>query len=237
MIEMTYYNIMAFEYNIKYGKYKNISLKVDRLKNITVTAPSNINVDLVQNFVNSKTEWIQKTLDRIESKNDTEIKVEGNKILLFGEFYDFVFAHNIGKEMIVNHHKKEIYASKNLITNSELLLKFYKREALFYIPSKIYELAKKFGFVVNGIKVRKTKSIYGSCSSKGIITISERIIVAPKEVIDSIIIHELTHLNYMNHSKFFYDKLYELFPNYKICNNWLKEKMPKTYPPARDVIR
>ncbi len=233
---MTYYNIMIFEYNIKYGKYKNISLRVDRLKNITVTAPSNVNIDLIKNFVNSKTDWIQKILDRIESKNDTEIKVTGNQILLFGEVYNFVFAHNIGKEIIINHHKKEIYATKNLITNSDLLMKFYKREALFYIPSKIYELAKKFGFIVNGIKVRKTKSIYGSCSSKGIITISERVILAPKEVINSIIIHELTHLNCMNHSKKFYDKLYELSPDYKICNNWLKEKMPKTYPPVRDEI-
>ncbi len=226
---------MTFEYNIKYGKYKNISLRVDRLKNITITAPSNVNIDLIRNFVQSKTDWIKKTLDKIESKNETEIKVYDNKILLFGEFYDFILAHNIGKEIIINHHKKEIYASKNLTTNSDLLLKFYKREAIFYIPAKIKELASKLGYIVNGIKVRRTKSIYGSCSSKGIVTVSERVILAPKDVIDSIIIHELTHLDYMNHSKNFYNKLYKLSPNYDICNNWLKEKMPKNYPPTKAV--
>ena len=73
------------------------------------------------------------------------------------------------------------------------------------------------------ITIRDQKSRWGSCSSRGTLSFNYRLIFAPPEILDYVVVHELCHLTHMNHSKDFWNKVASVMPDYKIHRKWLKE--------------
>ncbi len=91
------------------------------------------------------------------------------------------------------------------------------------IPARVAYYAPIVGVTYNRIAIRSQRSKWGSCSSKGNLNFNCLLMLAPPEVLDSIVVHELCHRKEMNHSKRFYAEVLRVFPDYKIWNKWLKE--------------
>ena len=73
------------------------------------------------------------------------------------------------------------------------------------------------------ISIREQKTRWGSCSSQGNLNYNWRLIFAPEDVLDYIVVHELAHRKEMNHSAAFYNIVEEILPNYKSCQKWLRD--------------
>ncbi|MBR2812368.1 MAG: M48 family metallopeptidase [Solobacterium sp.] len=99
-------------------------------------------------------------------------------------------------------------------------------QALAYIPPRAKEYAAKIGVTFGRITIRNQTTRWGSCSSKGNLNFNCLLMLCPKEVIDSVIVHELCHRKYMNHSDAFYREVLRVFPNYWACDEWLKKNGP-----------
>ncbi len=95
--------------------------------------------------------------------------------------------------------------------------------ALQYIPERTAYWAKIMGVTYGRITIRNQKTKWGSCSAKGNLNFNCALMLAPPEVIDSVIVHELAHLKEMNHSPRFYAAVNAVFPEYDKWNGWLKE--------------
>ena len=91
------------------------------------------------------------------------------------------------------------------------------------IPERAALLAKRIGVEYNRITIRCQKTRWGSCSSKGNLSFNCLLMLTPPEVIDSVIVHELCHLKYMDHSEKFYAEVQKYCPDYRRCNSWLKK--------------
>lgn len=74
------------------------------------------------------------------------------------------------------------------------------------------------------ISIREQKTRWGSCSSKGNLNFNWRLILAPEEVLDYVVVHELAHRREMNHSKAFYAIVESVLPDYKQPKKWLRDK-------------
>ena len=92
-----------------------------------------------------------------------------------------------------------------------------------WIPERVNLYAPQIGVTPNRITIRKQKTRWGSCSRSGNLNFNCLLMLAPMEVLDSVVVHELCHLKQMNHSKAFYDEIYRVFPQYKKWNHWLDE--------------
>ena len=92
-----------------------------------------------------------------------------------------------------------------------------------YIPGRVAHYAPLIGVEPGRITIRKQKTKWGSCSSKGNLNFNYLLMLAPPEVIDAIVVHELCHLKQMNHSKKFYDEVLRVFPEYRKWNKWLRD--------------
>lgn len=79
------------------------------------------------------------------------------------------------------------------------------------------------------ISIREQKTRWGSCSSKGNLNYNWRLILAPEEVLDYVIVHELAHRREMNHSKAFYDIVESVLPDYRKSRKWLRENGQKLW--------
>ena len=83
--------------------------------------------------------------------------------------------------------------------------------------------ARIMGVTYGRISIREQKTRWGSCSSKGNLNFNWRLIFAPPEVLDYVVVHELAHRKVMNHSKAFYAIVESIMPDYRKWKKWLKE--------------
>ena len=92
------------------------------------------------------------------------------------------------------------------------------------ITARVTELNKQhFNVRFNEVKIPHTHSRWGSCSASGTIRLSSRLLLAPLDVIDYVILHELAHLIEFNHSNKFWKLVQTAMPNYQEKEKWLKE--------------
>ncbi|MCQ2417041.1 MAG: M48 family metallopeptidase [Oscillospiraceae bacterium] len=98
------------------------------------------------------------------------------------------------------------------------------KKACEVIPPRVKYYADKIGVTYGNITIRNQKTRWGSCSGKGNLNFNCLLMLAPEEVLDSVIIHELCHRIHPNHSKNFYELVYRHCPNYDQYDKWLKEE-------------
>ncbi len=133
-------------------------------------------------------------------------------------------------EKFVLKNKAWIEKKQKQIENDKNLPKFTNQEiqdladkSLKIIPDRVKYYALKMGVTYGNITIRNQKTRWGSCSSKKNLNFNCLLMLAPIEVLDSVIVHELCHLKEMNHSKRFYNEVLKVYPDYYKWHNWLKE--------------
>ena len=95
-------------------------------------------------------------------------------------------------------------------------------EALKVIPERVRYYAPLVGVTYGNITIRNQRTRWGSCSSEGNLNFNCLLMLTPKEVIDSIVVHELCHRKEMNHSDRFYAEVLRVYPEYRKWEKWLK---------------
>lgn len=103
-------------------------------------------------------------------------------------------------------------------------IKLLADQALKIIPARVEYFAKIIGVTYGNITIRNQKTRWGSCSSKGNLNFNCLLMLAPPEVLDYVVVHELCHRKQMNHSKAFWVEVEKAFPAYKESIKWLKEE-------------
>lgn len=124
------------------------------------------------------------------------------------------------------HLKKVIEEDKkfkNIKPISTNNLNELTKQAKLYIPQRVEHYAEKAELLYSKITIRHQRTRWGSCSSNGNLSFNCLLMLTPKEVIDSVVVHELCHLKEMNHSKKFYKEVLKIYPDYWKWNQWLKE--------------
>ena len=95
--------------------------------------------------------------------------------------------------------------------------------AALVIPERVAHFAPLVGVDYGSITIRSQKTRWGSCSSKGNLNFNCLLLLAPPEVLDYVVVHELCHRKQMNHSPRFWAEVGRVLPDYKIRVKWLKE--------------
>ena len=100
---------------------------------------------------------------------------------------------------------------------------FYRRQAKIYLPARVCELADMHGFEYGVVRIKNQKTRWGSCSAKRNINLNLRLMMAPDEAIDYVIIHELCHLRELNHSPAFWALVASYCPEFRRWKAWFKQ--------------
>jgi predicted metal-dependent hydrolase len=104
----------------------------------------------------------------------------------------------------------------------EHFVAWYKVQARQVIEERVRYFAARFGLRYSGVRITSAQTRWGSCSSRGALSFTWRLVMAPPASIDYVVVHELTHLLVRNHSPAFWRKLEELLPDYRPPQQWLK---------------
>lgn len=216
---------VSFDYTIKrHPKRKRLALLVTD-NGVEVRAPLHVNERSLHQWVREQSLWVEKQLKTKELRQQQKPTIEnGNTICFLGRDYTLhISQHNhnqvveVSEQLHVHHTTKQ--NAHNVFSN------WLKQEAKLYISERCQELALTLNLQqqVTGIGFRKTKSKWGHCTSAGKLQFNWLLIMAPVEVIDYVIIHELCHLTHMNHSKAFWELVGQYCPTYKLQKKWLND--------------
>lgn len=218
--------LLQLENHIKYSivrkNVKNARIRVSNDLNVTAIIPVNYPINKIDNLIQDKTNWINKTINRLK-QNSKSIKLSDNEILLFGEAYEFETEPSLKNRVLLFSNTKKIKSGLDLLSNRAILTIWYKHIANKYIKQRVSEIANKNGFEYNRLFVRDQRTKWGTCSSGRNLSFNWRLILCPEFVLDYMIIHELAHLNVMNHSARFWQTVAGLCPEYDKAKIWLKE--------------
>ena len=207
---------------------KTLSLSFDKNAELIVKVPKNISDRSINEFLEKHKKWILEKKNLLE-KNNQKFEI-WDFFLFFWESFELKFYKK----------RKFFFDGKYFYTNLEKsedikkeLIKFYKKEAKKYISERILEICKKLKIDFNFLKITSARSRWGSCNSKKNISFSFRLILAPKNSIDYVIVHELAHLSEMNHIKAFWDLVQDYSDqigiwSYKENKKWLRQNHLKT---------
>lgn len=211
---------------IKRQKRKTISVVANADGTITIKAPKFLSEHEIEKFIWKNKIRIESIFKRIKLLKPLEI-CEGAKFYYMGEEFELVISSEIKHPFLFNGYQF-LLSSKKLSKAKELLIKFYKTETLKIVMKILDELSKKKYFDIKSIKIRSGKNVLGSCNHrKKSLNFSWRLALIPPWVIEYVVIHELVHLEVPNHSKEFWLKVSNLFPDYRKANKWIRQNWHK----------
>ena len=131
------------------------------------------------------------------------------------------------KQAWIGKHRAAMLERQDLLKDAEPYtekeLQALTKQARAVITQKVRYYAPLVGVDYGRIAIRRQRSRWGSCSSKGNLNFNCLLALLPDEVIDYVVVHELCHRKQMNHSAAFYRELERVYPEYKRCQKWLKE--------------
>ena len=133
---------------------------------------------------------------------------------------DWIVKHSAENKQ---RYEKQVQLKKDRPTLSDAQRKRYIETARSIFTQKAAYYARLIGVTYGRISIREQKTRWGSCSSKGNLNFNCLLMLAPPEVLDSVVVHELCHRREMNHSQKFYAEVLRVFPTYRTQEKWLKE--------------
>lgn len=132
---------------------------------------------------------------------------------------EFVKEHTAWIEKAVLRQKQNSFKFDSLTESDIEILKNRLRE---YLPGKLDYYSELMGVRHNGYKVTSARKRFGSCSSRNTLCFSYILMLYPEEAVDYVIVHELAHIRYHNHSKDFYRLIESVMPDYKVRQRLLR---------------
>jgi predicted metal-dependent hydrolase len=109
----------------------------------------------------------------------------------------------------------------------QVLENFYQSRAREYLTGRIDHYAEQMDVEYENLELRNQRTRWGSCSTGGTISLNWRLIMAPPDVVDYLVVHELAHLTEQNHGRDFWRLVGDYVPEYKEKAEWLEQNSAK----------
>ncbi|MEP7133379.1 MAG: SprT family zinc-dependent metalloprotease [Chloroflexota bacterium] len=208
---------------ILHSKRRTIALVIEHDSSVTVRAPLRMSARAIRDFVEKHAEWIEKKQYEMNSKVPEPIKQyhPGENFLFLGREYSLEIVQSQHKKLILDDHFKLTESARE---NAELVFhNWYRNQALQIITERVKYFSDQYDFHYAKIRITSARTRWGSCSSKGTLSFSWRLILTPIETVDYVVIHELAHTVHQNHSKRFWALVEKIMPDYKELRKRLRQ--------------
>jgi hypothetical protein len=209
-------------------KRKSIALIVEPNGRLVVRAPMRISDADIKHLVKQKERWIREKQKRVKDKSTQskpKVYMDREEFLYLGKSYNLKIVADLNPALVLS---QKFYLSRRALPKAEsVFTKWYREQARAVISERVKLYATRHGFKYRKIRITSARTRWGSCSSMGNLNFTWRLVMAPPEVIDYVVVHELAHLRVSNHSKEFWNQVEHIMPDYKQRLRWLKENGQK----------
>jgi len=211
-------------YTLIRSSRRTLSMEITHDGALIVRAPHLVSRSRIDSFISAKKIWIEKHQKNMVRHALTPVKKrfhEGELFLFKGKTYPLAYTEKPLRSVILADALMLHVRMRD--DPSKYITAWYKKEARILFTDRTAHWSKKTGLKYGGLKLSGAQKRWGSCNSRGEINLNWRLVMAPVEVIDYVVVHELVHTEVYNHTKEFWNQVSLIMPDYKKQRQWLKD--------------
>lgn len=223
------YGTKTIEFEVEYRDRKTLEIGIEPPDNIKVKAPKIATEEYILRVVKSKAKWITQKLFEfkdVEYRRRKKEYVNGESFMYLGRNYALQIIMNKDiREPITRLYQGKFYIETNTKNQDKLrqsMERWYREKTLEKVIERIQYYKSYFDLTPNVVRVKEQKKRWASCSSKRNLNFNWRCSMAPSNVLDYIVVHEMCHMVHFNHSKAFWNLVGKIIPDYKERKEWLR---------------
>ncbi|MBI5789330.1 MAG: M48 family metallopeptidase [Candidatus Schekmanbacteria bacterium] len=212
-------------YQIIRSNRKTIGLEISPEKGLVVRVPLKTSLTTIQQVLKNKRQWIEGKLAMVALKQRAVISREygeNDEFLYLGKKYPLKIVSSTKFPLVFEN--EQFLLSANYRQKAQSVFQaWYMIQAEDYLNQRVGYYADRYGFKYNRLRISQALKRWGSCSAQKNLNFNWRLMLAPPEVIDYLVVHELAHLAEMNHSPRYWQRVARIMPDYKRQRKWLKD--------------
>lgn len=218
----------TIDFNILYKLRKSIGIYIDFYGGIEAHVPKGTPIETI--LLSLESNWQQIIQKSKEIKERTTAPVEkiydhGEVFLYLGVSYPILIFENCDQNkdyVVFEQNKIHVYVKvHNDNTVKQALKRFYYQRCKALVESRIRIYQSEFKMKPRSIRITDDSSNWGTCNSNLEITFNWKLAMAPIEVIDYVVVHEMCHMVHLNHDRSFWRLVGKFLPDYEQRSNWL----------------
>ncbi len=212
------------DFDIIRSRRKTIAVEITKEGGVLVRAPLKLARREVLAFVHQNRGWIARKLAqaRVLQEERTPRRFrEGEPFPFLGEQHCLRYV--AGGEYLRKENGEFLLGADLSSRAGDLFRTWYRARAREILEDRVAQFALRMGLTCRSVRITDAKERWGSCNAAGSLNFAWRLVMAPPPVIDYVIVHELSHLVEMNHSRRFWGRVGRILPDYAQRRKWLRE--------------
>ncbi len=212
----------SFSYQIVRSRRKTVSIIVYRDGRVVVRAPLRLSERAIRDLVVGKKDWIASRQAEFARKQIPARQfAPGETFLYLGQAFPLVIT---AVQRPALRLTTQFELSRSYLPRArQVFERWYRLQAAQVIGERVALFAAQFNLRYQSVRIGAARTRWGSCSSKGALNFTWRLVMAPLDVVDYVVIHELAHLVVPNHSAAFWRQVESMLPDYRARRDWLKQ--------------
>jgi len=205
------------------SRRRTLSLEITTDARLVVRAPFRAPDTWIRDMIEEKRGWIERKIAEMKARPAPGERrfVAGEEFLFLGKSYALGVLD--GSDAGITMSDRLYIGELRLPECRALLQEWYTKKAAEIFPVRVTGVATLLDYVPKKIRITDARRRWASCSSTGTLSFSWRLVLAPPEVIDYVIVHELVHLRQPDHSDRFWTNVEKAMPDYRKYRQWLRE--------------
>lgn len=203
------------------SRRRTLALVIDHDGELIVRAPFCATNNEIRLFIEEKEDWIMEKSMEVKKR----AAKHPNLTLAEGEFIEYLGE----KYRIHRTHLNQVFLSGKFINlpdgqdAKDILIAWYKKRASQVLKERVAVFAEIMNVEPCGVRITSAKTRWGSCSYQNHLNFSWRLVMCPMDVVDYVVVHELSHIYHKDHSKNFWKSVSKVDVSYLEHERWLKE--------------
>lgn len=222
------YGTKYIDFNVVFKERKTMSIEVEPSGQVNISSPLGVTEDIILDKVKSKANWIVQKQYEVQSININKINrevVSGESYLYLGRNYSLQIEDINTKDINVKLFRGKFIISTYTRNQDKIKLaleNWYREKTLLRVNERVNYYKQYFNIRPKDIKVKEQKKRWASCTSNNELLFNWRCSMAPANILDYIVLHEMTHMIYKDHSQEFWDRMAAVMPDYEVRKEWLR---------------
>ncbi|WP_417225559.1 M48 family metallopeptidase [Amphritea sp.] len=234
------------EYSLRRSaRRRTIEIQV-RPDSVRVLAPTRVSRARIDRLVAEKTDWINARQQALRLRVPAAVTVrpldQGSELRWLGERLTLELLPNRPETLVTVSDDQLQLALSGRIRKAreeaitEQIERWYRAQALQYFHTRVLFWSEHMRLKPSAVRVRSYRRKWGCCNSRGVVSFNWLLVMAPVHIIDYVIVHELSHLQHMNHSAAFWSVVANYYPDYREAKAWLDHQGGHLHWPPSGVV-
>lgn len=219
------------EYRLVRSKRRTLALVIDADGTLTVRAPLKLANSAIQEFLAQKADWVRKTQSKLQAQATQKPSHHfdtGDSFPWLGHSFPLTLVP--AQRPALRFDGAHFTLAQSAQPNAKRYFEnWYREQARAHLQARLDHFSRLHSLTYHGLRITAARTRWGSCNSKNELAFTWRLLMAPPEVVDYVVAHELAHTVQHNHGPKFWKLVESILPNFKVHVRWLKEHGSKLH--------